>query len=208
MLLAGVAGCGEPRKVTCAAGFIGDPSKPPQAVMVYTDGASQVLSEARVGQAIPLEPPPQGGYVMYLAARVLNMDACVEFRGNLKDPTTGSQVGFDARDSRLRVQRDGWGWPDPTSNSNLSNVNGCPDYSTRDVQDQTYTLEMTVADRDGRSVAVTQPIVPTCMLSDPATKADCICACSANYVLGKCTSSSDGGVQKDSQSVAFRPAPY
>jgi hypothetical protein len=181
-----VVACDSSQKVTCAAGFIGDPSKPPQAVLLYTDGVSQLLSEARAAQAIPLEPPPQGGYVMYLAARVLNMDACVEFRGSLIDPVRGTQVGFDARDSTLQ-RRDGWGWPDASSNSNLSNVNGCPDYSVRDIQGQTYTLKMTVADRDGRTVSVTQPIVPTCMLSDGTTQADCICVCSANYVLGKCS---------------------
>jgi hypothetical protein len=180
-----VIACDSGQKVTCAAGFIGDATRSPQAVLVYTDGVSQMLWEARAGQAIPLEPPPQGGYVMYLAARVLNMDACVEFRGSLLDPVSGAQVGFDARDATLQ-RRDGWGWPDATSNSNLSNVNGCPDYSARDIQGQTYTLQMTIADRDGRTAVVTQPIVPTCRLSDAATQADCICTCSANYVLGKC----------------------
>lgn len=46
----------------------------------------------------------------------------------------------------------------------------------------------------GRSAQVQQPIVPTCMLADPAAQADCICTCSANYVLGKCSTASDGGI--------------
>jgi hypothetical protein len=194
ILLVGVGACSQPtQKNTCAAGFIGDPSQPPQTVMIYTDGTSQVLSEVQSGQAIPLEPPPQGGYVMYLAARVLNMDACVEFSGNLKDPATGNQVGFDARSSTVQLRDDGWGWPDAKSNSNLSNVNGCPDYFSQDVQGRMLTLEMTVSDKDGRSVKVSQPIIPTCMLADPAAQTDCICTCSANYVLGSCSASVDGG---------------
>jgi hypothetical protein len=124
------------------------------------------------------------------------MEACVELRGSLTDPTSGGQVGYDARDSTLHVERDGWGWPDPTSNSNLANVNGCPDYSARDVQGQAYALELTVVDREGRSVMVTQPIVPRCMLSDAATNADCVCTCSANYVLGKCSSASASGTER------------
>jgi hypothetical protein len=184
--LIGVSACNETKKNTCAAGFIGDSTQPPQAIMIYTDGVSQTLLEVQPGQAIPLEPPPQGGYVMYLAARIRNMSACVVFSGNLKEPETGKQVGFDARGSTLQLRDDGWGWPDPRSNSNLSNVNGCPDYSSEDVQGKRLALEMTVTDRDGNTAKVTQPIVPTCMLSDPLAQADCICTCSANYVLGRC----------------------
>jgi hypothetical protein len=160
--------------------------------MVYTDGTLQVLSEVQAGQAIPLEPPPQGGYVMYLAARILNLDACVEFRASLKDPATGDRIGFDPRSSTVWLRDDGWGWPDPTANSNLSNVNGCPDYFSNHVQGRTFTLEMTVIDESGSTAKVSQPIIPTCMLSDPAAQADCICTCSANYVLGKCAASVDG----------------
>jgi hypothetical protein len=186
----GLLGCSGQKdtKDTCAAGFIGDPNQPPQVTMIYTDGISQELSDVTPNQAIPLEPPPQGGYVMYLAARIRNMDACVEFRGSLNDPDNGNQVGFDARGSTVVQRGDGWGWPDPTSNSNLSNVNGCPDYSPKDVQGQRYTLQMTVTDREGRTAQVEQPIMPACTLADSTTQADCICICSANYVLGKCAS--------------------
>jgi hypothetical protein len=185
------AGC--PAQPKCKAGFVGDPAQPPQAIMVVTDGVSQMISDVQPNQKVPLEPPPQGGYVMYLAARILNMDACVEFAGNLKDPDTNMQVGFDARGSTVIVGADGYGHPDPSSNANLANVNGCPDYGTIDVQGKTLTLEMTVTDKDGRKAVVSQPIVPSCMLSDPATQADCICQCSANYTLGKCNPANDGG---------------
>jgi hypothetical protein len=193
LLLTFAATCGGPPQPACPAGFIGDPSLPPEAQMVYTDGVSQQILDVSAGMAIPLVPPPQGGYVMYLAARVRNMDSCVEFRGTLRDPVTGDEVGFDARGSTLEMHDDGWGWPKAISNANLSNVNGCPDYSASDVQGRGYTLEMQVVDKSGRSITVSQPIVPTCMLTNAADQADCICTCSANYVLGKCTPSVDGG---------------
>jgi len=173
-------------KDKCPAGFIGDPAQPPQAVMIWTDGVSQQIADVTPNQALPLEPPPQGGYVMYLAARILNMDACVDFSGKLKDPDTGHLAGMDARGSTLTKRDDGWGVPDPGSNANFSNVNGCPDYDPKDVQGKPYTLEMTVVDKHLRKAVATQTIVPTCMLSDAPTQADCICNCSANYTLGKC----------------------
>src|SRR5262245_50382520 len=98
-IVLGVVACSDskdpPKPITCAAGFVGDPAQPPQIAMVYTDGISQQLSDVAAGERIPLEPPPQGGYVMYLGARVLNLDACVELSGKLKDPDTGNQAGFD-----------------------------------------------------------------------------------------------------------------
>jgi len=156
--------------------------------MLWTDGVSMQLAEVTADLPIPLEPPPQGGYVMYLGAKVRNMQACVEFQGRLRDRGTGFEVGFDARGSTLVINADGWGYPDPRNNANVSNVNGCPDYTKRDVNGQSYDLEMTVVDREGRTAKVTQPIVPTCMLADPATQADCVCTCAANYTLGKCGS--------------------
>jgi hypothetical protein len=161
--------------------------------MLWTDGISMQLAEVTANQPIPLEPPPQGGYVMYLAAKVRNMQACVEFQGRLRDRATRNEVGFDARGSTLVINADGWGYPNPSNNANVSNVNGCPDYSAKDVHGESYDLEMTVVDREGRSVLVTQPIVPTCMLADPATQKDCVCTCAANYMLGKCNFAPDGG---------------
>jgi hypothetical protein len=181
-----LGGC--PAAPKCKAGFIGDPAQPPQAIMVYTDGVSPKITDVQPNQAIPLEPPIQGGYVMYLAARVLNMSPCVSFAGNLIDPDTLDQVGYDCHGSTpLVMHDDGYGYPSASSLANFANVNGCPDFFDKDVQARTYTLELTVTDKDGRQAVATQPIVPTCMLTDPATQSDCICQCSANNVLGKCS---------------------
>jgi hypothetical protein len=174
--------------------FIGDPNLPPEAVMLWTDGVSQQLHEVQDGQSLPLEPPPQGGYVLYVGAKVRNMNNCVEERGRLRDPSTLIEYGFDARSTTLQLQADGWGWPDATMNGAVSNVNPCPDYKSRDVQAGNYQLQMIVADqKTGKLVEVDKPVVPTCNQQDPAVQADCICTCSANYTLGKCAPNLDGG---------------
>jgi hypothetical protein len=187
-----LAGCPDPPR--CPAGFIGDPKLPPEGIMVYTNGYDRVLHDVMPGDAIPLEPPPQGGYVMYVAARVKNMDACgIEFRGRLRDPATGNEVGFDARSATLQKGADGYGRPDPGNNANLSNVNGCPDYTAKDVHLETYDIEVTVVDRQGRRLDLKHPVVPTCMISHPDIQKDCECTCKANYFLGKCRLVIDGG---------------
>jgi len=176
-------GCPGP---TCPAGFIGTPGAAPTGSIVFTDGKDPTLQPLATGQVVPLEPPPQGGYVMYVAARVLNLDACVEVAGKLRDPASGNQVGFDARTTTLIRDSAGFGVPDGTNNANLSNLNGCPDYTPRDVHAQDYILDVDIKDRSGRTLHLTDHIVPTCNLSSPAVQADCVCTCSANYYLGKC----------------------
>jgi hypothetical protein len=187
-----IVACGPSRR-SCPAGFVGDPKQPPQAVVLWTDGLTDQLSELTDGQALLLEPPPQGGYVMYVGAKVKNMDGCgIEFRGRLRDAVTNEEVGFDARSSDLMLGSDGFGYP-KTGVANVSNVNGCPQVSNKDIQGQVYNLEMTVVDRDMRTVVVTHPVTPTCMLSDPNIQQHCVCTCSANYSPGKC-GFGDGGM--------------
>jgi len=178
---------------TCPAGFVGTPGATPTGSIVFTDGTDPTLRPLTSGQMVPLEPPPQGGYVMYVAAKVLHMDACVEVSGKLRDPATSNQVGFDARTTTLIRSSDGSGVPDGTNNANLSNLNGCPDYTTRDIHNQDYLVEVDIKDRSGRTLHLSDHITPRCNLSNPALQADCICTCSANYFLGKC-GLADGGI--------------
>src|SRR5437868_15357474 len=109
------AGCPSPPR--CAAGFIGDPKLPPELQMLITDGASQMFSLVMMGQPANVQPPPQGGYVLYVGAQARNLDACgVSVQGQLRDPATNDQLGFDARTANLILGADGWGRRDPTTN--------------------------------------------------------------------------------------------
>jgi len=190
-LLALVAGCPSPTR--CPAGFIGEAGAAPEAQMVFTDGVSPTLRPATDGTVIPLEFPPQGGFVMYVGARVRNLDACVEIAGSLRDPTTGNEVGFDSRSTTLARAADGWGEPDARNLANVSNVNACPAYGPRDVHATPYDLVIRVSDGSGRVATVTQRVTPTCVQANAAQRAECICTCQANYTLGRCNGAADAG---------------
>lgn len=172
----------------CTDMAVGDPSLPMEVVIVATDGVSQMVSDLPAGGACPLEPPPQGGYVMYVAARVRNLNPCrdliggVQFIGTLK--MNDNIVAFDSRPVHVIVSDDGWVYPDPSQPANFANVNACPDYQTMDIQGQTLTLEVEVIDAISRHGHASIPVVPTC--PNDGTHANCVCTCSANYYLGKC----------------------
>jgi hypothetical protein len=176
------AGCGDhpPPIPTCDDTFVGDPSLPPEAVLVVTDGVSEMLVDVASGDAVPLVRPPQGGQVTYAAARVRNIYRCaVQLRGRYRDPDTNEELGFDGRTTDLQVGDDGWLRPAVTLLSDFANVPLCPDYSTtRDNVGTLTTLEVTAIDQHGHSVTVSQLVVPTCTATDPAVHDWCVCECS------------------------------
>jgi hypothetical protein len=198
LLFGCLAGCPGPKipPPTCDDTFIGDPTQPPEAIIVVTDGLSGALADVNDGDAVPLARPPQGGQVTYAAARVRNMNRCaVQFRGRFRDPTTMVELAFDGRSADLIVGADGWGRPDVTQLSNLANIALCPDNDpTRDNQGQTALLEMTSTDQHGHSVTMTASVVPTCTSPDAAMRALCVCECSHLPASGRMCASVDGGL--------------
>lgn len=191
VLCVGVVGCGG--KVVKPGDFIGDPAQPARATLVVTDAVHDVLVAVGAGDGVPLEPPPQGGYVIYAGVRAVNLlRTAVVVRGQLRDPTDGASIGFDARTVDLVLQPDGWAAPRARDPSSFANIAACPDYRARDIQDQTYTLEVTLIDRQGRTATASQPVIPRCLLDDPRLRQHCVCTCSRNYFLGRCTFA-DGG---------------
>jgi hypothetical protein len=156
--------------------------------MLVTDGKSMMLAPVADGDSIPMEPPPQGGFVMYIGAMARNVDGCgIELAGTLRDPDTMAQLGFDGRNTDLVAGADGWGRSDARDNSNEANVNSCPDYSNKDRVNGDFILEMKVTDRQKRTATVSHRVKLIC---DPTLSPqgfdECFCTCSANYSLGKC----------------------
>jgi hypothetical protein len=193
-----LAGCPNnkpPPPPPCDDTFIGDPSLPPEAILVVTDGFSNTLVDVAAGDPVPLVRPPQGGQVTYAAARVRNINRCsVQFRGRFRDPTTHNELGFDGRSADLIVGSDGWGRPDVTQLSNLTNVALCPDNEpTRDNVGTPALLEMAIADQKGHSLTVTQSVVPTCTGLDAAMVALCACECKHLPASGRMCGPVDGG---------------
>ncbi len=180
--------------------FIGDPSRPAEARLVALSQGQVV--DVTDGSALSLEYPPQGGYVVYVGARVRNVSSCnADFQGQLLEPLNGNVLGFDRRQANLVLGADGWGRAPAPETSNFPNVNLCPDNSPNDVQARTLTLEMKITDRDGRTVTVSAPVVPRCQFADPGMQFNCVCTCSASYFPGKCGfgdgGNSDGSTERD-----------
>jgi hypothetical protein len=199
LLLVCASGCPGPKPPPppppCDDTFIGDPTQPPEAILVVTDGLSGVVDDVVAGGAVPLVRPPQGGQVTYAAARVRNMNRCaVQFRGRFRDPTTMVELGFDGRNADLVVGDDGWGRPDATQLSNLANIPLCPDNDPmRDNQGVPALLEIQVADQHGHTTTASLSVVPTCAAMDPAMKALCVCECNHLPASGRMCAMLDAG---------------
>lgn len=196
------AGCG-PRHTqsdmaTCSDTFIGDPSLPPEAILVVTDGVSQTLVDVHDGDPVPLVRPPQGGQVTYAAARVRNMNRCaVQFAGSYRDPVTNNELAFDGRGSNLVVGADGWGRPDVNQLSSFANIAPCPDNDpTRDVQSNPAILQIDLHDQKGHRLTLRQRVVPTCTAADASVRALCVCECNRAPPSGirMCNGNGDGGL--------------
>jgi hypothetical protein len=173
-----LAGCGDPASKKC--GFVGDRALPPEAVIIVTDGLSNVAADVADGDRVPLVRPPQGGQVTYAAARVRNLSTCgLQFRAYYRNPDNGNEIAFDGRSATVHVDSDGWARPDPSELSEFANIPPCPDHDPdRDVHDTPTVLEMTVIHDDGPPLIVRATVVPTCTGADGQAQALCECECS------------------------------
>jgi hypothetical protein len=187
---AGDGGGGGPHG--CTTGFVGDEAKAPELVITVLGAVSAAgATPVTDGDTVPLIFPPQGGRVIFAGARARNVAACgATLTGALRDKTT-KQVRLDARTVNLIPASDGWVETDATDYSSFSNVPVCPNqWSTTNLYGTVYELEITVADRDGRSVTKTIDVTPTC--AEPDNLAECLCICRGGYKLGE-VCAADGG---------------
>lgn len=175
----------------CTTGFVGDMAEDPEIVITAL-GAGTTATPVMDGDTVPLIFPPQGGRVIFAGARAKNLDACgVTLTGALRDPTT-KQVRLDARTVNLTPASDGWVETDPTDYSSFSNIPVCPNqWSETDIYGTTYELEITLADRNGRSVTKRLNVTPVC--AEPDRIAECLCICKGGYVLGEMCTDADAG---------------
>lgn len=160
----------------------------------------QVLARDVDGHAVPVSEggdvalvfPPQGGRVIFVGPRVTNIDPCyVKITGALREEST-SAVRVDVRTVNLTPTNDGFAQSLDTDISSFANVPTCPNsWSTSDVFDQTYSLELTIVDRTGNKTTKTMHVVPRC--SEPGRETECRCICKAGYVLGEACTPSDAG---------------
>jgi hypothetical protein len=188
------AGCPDP--AACRQPFAGDPAKAVEAELILdapSDGGASLLVVSD-GDRVVLQPPPQGGFVLYAGARLRNVDPCgVTFKGQLRDAMTGAiHSDFDLRRADLE-EAGGWWVPKSLASfSTVSNVPACPDATGGGVVDNPdLALEVIATDRGGRTATVMRRVVPVC--APGACEAECRCVCGADYHPGKC-GGPDGGL--------------
>jgi hypothetical protein len=137
------------------------------------------------GSAAPLVVPPQGGEVLVIGVRALNIDGCpLTMSSSLVLPGSGVIASFERRPVTLQPASDGWLEPkDPTGLANFANLPACPIAGLGQmINDESFRLDVEVEDLAGRQASASAMVVPTCdTATDPA---QCRCLCAADYVLG------------------------
>ncbi|HZS38463.1 MAG TPA: hypothetical protein VFF06_16625 [Polyangia bacterium] len=169
-------------------GMMGDPITVTPAIY---DSTTMQLTDVQPNGPIDLVKPPQGGFVLFVGARVHNLhDANVEIRGRLLDPTSGAIVAEDGRIGAMqRDSADATLWlPDLRSYQNVSNIAVCPTTGSVSRDREPFTLEVLITEQaSGRVGTAMIPAVPTCRQPAANDLQFCQCECSGNWFLGKCT---------------------
>jgi hypothetical protein len=167
----------------CEIPFLGDPTMAPEIELVSL-GPGGLFAPIIEGGSVSLLQPPGAGRVIFVGARVRNMDPCaIRLAGQLKDPVS-EQIRLDSRIVNFEPTNDGWGGSVPTDVFTVSNIAACPNqWSMQDLFGKEYELTVTVTDRDGRSVTQTVRVVPAC--DEPGKEALCMCVCKQGYKLGE-----------------------
>jgi hypothetical protein len=175
--------------------FVGDPAQSPELMIIHrtTTGTFQATTASGT---VPLIEPPQGGKVIFVAARARNLDGCpIRLRASLRDECTNQLLAVEERDVVLRQAADGWLEPeDPVEIANYSNLPACPRANAqRDVEGEPYLLKVTLTDRAGRTAESSLRVMPVC--AEPMLLEACLCECDKDYALSTtCNADVDSGV--------------
>lgn len=156
--------------------------------------APRVLTD---GDRVSIEPPLQGGYVLYLGVRARNVHGLTT-RIDAAVVDVGSPRVIAIEQRPVRLLDDGTGWAAPESQyQDLGNVPVCSTVTgATDFDQTTWRLQVHLTDGDGRTADTAVLINPTC---DPLDSFGCECACDSERPGdGSCAVDPvDGGVALD-----------
>jgi hypothetical protein len=157
---------------------IGDLSAPAEIEIVHLDASQQVVKTEAMAK-VPLQPPPQGGWILLLGVRARNIDGCqITLTTVLRDTCSHDLMKLEKRPTKLEVGDDGWG---VSTSTTFSNLQVCPTLTaTRDLHEEPYIIEVTVEDVDHKKASASLTVVPTCL--DDASR--CPCECARDYQTG------------------------
>lgn len=198
-------GCPNGDDGPCGIGVVGDPALGAEMQVVARHGSAQegdpgTMVPIADGDRIPAIFPPQQGYVVFLGARVRNVDTChLYVKTSVVDPCNDSRLHVRRQPVFLRLAEDGWAEPrDPDDISAFGNLEVCPSQGqVRDLEEEEYRFEISVVtvNSDGTEVLHAEEVLnltPYC--AEPARLEDCLCQCDRDYSLGTvCAPDADGG---------------
>jgi hypothetical protein len=170
------------------APYFGDPSAPAQIELTALKDYKDEVPLAD-GDDLSILFPPQGGRVIFVGIRAKNVDGCeLELSGDLRD-TQNNRSSVDTRIVDLQGDGGGFGASGVIADggsaviANYANITVCPnEWASTDLFDQTFTLEVSIQDRRGKTASKSIRVVPRCVASGPPT---CACICAHGYVLGQ-----------------------
>ena len=177
----------------CKLPYVGDKDADIELELVVLD-ADYVAHPFKAGGDASILVPPQGGRVIFAGVRAKNLNPCaVRLAGAVRDPAT-DQVRIDTRTTNLDVPGDGWAQSDESDIATFSNVPVCSNnWASTDIFDQTFTLVVSLKDRDGKEAKAELDVVPRCdekkITLDSGqmidVQKDCLCICKQGYVTGE-----------------------
>jgi hypothetical protein len=178
---------------SCELAYLGDAAKDIE-VELFFYGADEADHAITDGTTVDLILPPQGGRVVFVGVRATNLDPCAAtLTGAMRDPTT-NQIRFDTRTINLAPTGDGYGVSAPGDLSSYANVPLCHNtWLPTDIYGSDFKLEVTLADRDGKTITKTTTVRPECSEPEADILAECRCICQGGYILGQPCDGAGGG---------------
>ena len=161
-----------------------------------------VLSD---GDAIELQPPIQGGWVLFVGALLRNVSGKGASllgelrRGSAPDGTPLTEPGAILYSEERTVAVDdllpptlaptadpGWKMTRPDPN-NTANIATCPNPLDVAIVDSSLYLRLVYRDQAGRTASAVRRVTPRCRQTDAQAQQLCACDCAAMSQPGKCT---------------------
>jgi hypothetical protein len=162
---------------------------------VEWDAVSHQYTPLTDGSEVHLVPPPQGGQVLFIGARVEGLSGNeIELTGRVRDLETDAIIQEDTRTAAMQPMPDrpGFSETDPSSLSSVSNLALCPNYDAVDMVGRPGLLEIAFVDRATHASGSTRVrVTPNCAQPEPKYEAYCECQCQAAYTPGKCSATTE-----------------